>query len=49
MVLFEMNKSYPVIIAPAMSEEDLEALTLKYLGYYYDEELPEPKYVPESY
>ena len=49
MVLFEMNKSYPVIIAPAMSEEDLEELTLKYLGYYYDKELPEPKYVQESY
>ena len=49
MVLFEMNKSYPVIIAPAMSEEDLEELTLKYLGYYYDKELPELKYVQESY
>ena len=34
MVLLEMNKSYPVIIAPAMSEDELEDLTLKYLGYY---------------
>ena len=48
MVLFEMNKSYPVIIAPAMSEEDLEELTLKYLGYYY-KELPEPKCIQEAY
>ena len=49
MVLLEMNKSYPVIIAPAMSEDELEDLTLKYLGYYYDDELPEPKYVQQVY
>ena len=49
MVLLEMNKSYPFIIAPAMSEDELEDLTLKYLGYYYDDELPEPKYVQQVY
>ena len=49
MVLLEMNKSYPVIIAPAMSEDELEDLTLKYLGYYYDDELPEPKYVQNRF
>ena len=49
MVLFEMNKSYPVIIAPAMNEDELEDLTLKYLGYYYDGELPEPKYAEAVY
>ena len=44
-----MNKSYPVIIAPAMDEDELEDITLKYLGYYYERELPEPKYVQEAY
>ncbi len=47
MVLLEMNKSYPVIIVPAMEENELEKLTIKYLKYYYKGDLPEPKILQE--
>lgn len=35
-VMFEFNKSYPVIMSPMMNKEDLQELFLQYLSYYYD-------------
>jgi hypothetical protein len=35
-VLFEFNKSYPVILLPLMDKEDLKGFFLQYLSYYYD-------------
>lgn len=35
-VIFELNKSYPVILSPMLDKKDLSRLFLKYLGYYYD-------------
>ncbi|MFC4409018.1 hypothetical protein ACFOZY_01070 [Chungangia koreensis] len=35
-VIFEFNKSYPVILSPMMDKEDLKEQFLKFLGYYYD-------------
>lgn len=35
-VIFEFNKSYPIILSPMLEKEDLEELFIKYLGYYYD-------------
>lgn len=39
-VIFEMNKSYPVIMAPVMEKEELEGLFIENLRKYYSEELP---------
>ncbi|WP_286131770.1 hypothetical protein [Bacillus sp. FJAT-25509] len=36
-VIFEFNKSYPVIMSPMLEKEDLKEWFLKYLSYYYDE------------
>ena len=36
-VIYEFNKSYPVIMSPMMEKEELEELFFKYLGYYYKE------------
>jgi hypothetical protein len=35
-VLFEFNKSYPVVMSPMMEKEELKEFFLLYLGYYYD-------------
>jgi hypothetical protein len=35
-VLFEFNKSYPVIMSPMMEKEELKEFFLLYLSYYYD-------------
>ncbi|PFH90625.1 hypothetical protein [Bacillus sp. AFS088145] len=35
-VLFEFNKSYPVIMSPMLDKEDLKEWFLKYLSYYYE-------------
>jgi hypothetical protein len=35
-VIFEFNKSYPVIMSPMLEKEELKSIFLKYLSYYYD-------------
>ncbi|MFE8699829.1 hypothetical protein ACFYKX_04250 [Cytobacillus sp. FJAT-54145] len=35
-VIFEFNKSYPVIMSPMLDKEELNEVFLKYLSYYYD-------------
>ena len=35
-VIFEFNKSYPIIMSPMLEKGELEELFLKYLSYYYD-------------
>ncbi|NLY45366.1 MAG: hypothetical protein GX053_05190 [Tissierella sp.] len=35
-VIFEFNKSYPIILSPMLEKEELEELFIEYLGYYYD-------------
>ncbi len=35
-VIFEFNKSYPVVMAPMMDKEDLKKVFLGYLELYYD-------------
>lgn len=35
-VIFEFNKSYPVVMSPMMEKEELEEVFFEYLGYYYD-------------
>ena len=35
-VIFELNKSYPIIMSPTMDKDELKELFMKYLGYYYD-------------
>ena len=35
-VIFEFNKSYPVVMSPMLSKEELEPLFFEYLSYYYD-------------
>ncbi|KGP74484.1 hypothetical protein [Pontibacillus yanchengensis] len=35
-VIFEFNKSYPVIMSPMLEKEELKEIFLEYLGYYYD-------------
>jgi hypothetical protein len=35
-VLFEFNKSYPVVMSPMMEKEELKEFFLMYLSYYYD-------------
>ena len=35
-VIFEFNKSYPIIMSPTMEKDELKELFMKYLGYYYD-------------
>lgn len=46
-VIFELNKSYPVVMAPMLDKEELKKYFVTYLDYYYDvtqiipeEELP---------
>ncbi|RLQ93616.1 hypothetical protein [Falsibacillus albus] len=35
-VIFEFNKSYPVIMSPMLEKDELKPIFLKYLSYYYD-------------
>jgi hypothetical protein len=35
-VLFEFNKSYPIVMSPMMEKEELKEYFLLYLSYYYD-------------
>jgi hypothetical protein len=35
-VIFEFNKSYPVIMSPMLEKEELKPIFLRYLSYYYD-------------
>lgn len=35
-VIFEFNKSYPVIMSPMLDKDELKEVFLKYLSYYYD-------------
>ncbi|WP_433747838.1 hypothetical protein [Falsibacillus pallidus] len=35
-VIFEFNKSYPVIMSPTLHKEELQKLFIEYLSYYYD-------------
>lgn len=35
-VIFEFNKSYPIIMSPMLEKEELKKLFVTYLGYYYD-------------
>lgn len=35
-VIFEFNKSYPVVMSPMLTKEELEPLFFEYLSYYYD-------------
>ncbi len=36
-VVFEFNKSYPIVMSPMMSKEELECHSFfEYLSYYYD-------------
>ncbi len=35
-VIFEFNKSYPIVMSPMLEKEDLKELFLQYLNYYHD-------------
>lgn len=35
-VIFEFNKSYPVVMVPMLSDEELEEKFFEYLAFYYD-------------
>lgn len=55
-VIFEFNKSYPVVMSPMLEKEELKKLFIMYLGYYYDlsklpsvEEYDSVKQGPEQY
>ncbi|QOR67975.1 hypothetical protein IM538_07535 [Cytobacillus suaedae] len=37
-VIFEFNKSYPIVMSPMLGKEDLKELFLMYLSYYQDVE-----------
>lgn len=43
-VIFELNKSYPVVMAPMLEKDELKEYFLTYLNYYYDV----TKIVPEN-
>jgi hypothetical protein len=36
-VIFEFNKSYPIVMSPVLKKDDLKEFFLKYLSYYYQE------------
>lgn len=38
-VIYEFNKSYPVVLAPMLDKEDLKTYYLKFLGMYYQEKI----------
>lgn len=35
-IIFEFNKSYPIILAPMIEKKELQDIFLKYLSYYYN-------------
>ena len=35
-VIYELNKNYPIVMAPMMDKEELKVEVLKALSYYYD-------------
>lgn len=35
-VIFEFNKSYPIVMSPMLEKDELKKIFLEYLGYYYD-------------
>lgn len=35
-VIFEFNKSYPIVMSPMLEKEELQEYFLEYLSYYYD-------------
>ena len=37
-VIYEFNKSYPIILSPMLEKEQLKEYFLKYLSYYYHED-----------
>jgi hypothetical protein len=37
-VIFEFNKSYPIVMSPMLEKDDLKELFLQYLSYYQDNE-----------
>lgn len=49
-VIFEFNKSYPVVMSPMLEKEELKKLFITYLGYYYDlsEETSVGEYSPKA-
>lgn len=44
-VIFEFNKSYPIVMAPMLEKEELESIFIKYLGYYYNKEISKKKII----
>ncbi len=42
-VMFEFNKSYPVVLSPMQDKEELKKYVFKFLSYYYDGDLEEFK------
>ena len=42
-VMFEFNKSYPVVLSPMLDKEELKKYVFKFLSYYYDGDLEEFK------
>ncbi len=34
-VIFEFNKSYPVVMSPMLNKENLKELFIEYLSYYH--------------
>lgn len=35
-VIFEFNKSYPIVMSPMLKKDDLKKIFIEYLSYYYD-------------
>ena len=35
-VIYEFNKSYPVVMSPMMDKDEFKEVFLEYLGYYID-------------
>lgn len=35
-VVYEFNKSYPIVMSPMLNKEELKEIFLEYLSYYYD-------------
>lgn len=48
-VIFELNKSYPIVLSPMLDKKNLKRLFLKYLGYYYDLSLLESQSDMETF
>ncbi len=40
-VMFEFNKSYPIVLSPMLDKEELKRYVFKFLSYYYDGDLEE--------